>query len=60
MATLLLKFEHRKFITFRVYGISGVKYKPIFRIEDGINHSRIGEIFYEFQDRLVVIPQYCI
>lgn len=45
---LLLKFEHRRFITFRVYGISGIRYRPIFRVQEGINHARIGEIFYEF------------
>jgi len=56
IATLLLKFEHRKYITFRIYGISGIKYRPIFRIEDGINHSKIGEIFYELEDRLSIIP----
>lgn len=60
IATLLLKFEHRKFLTFRVYGISGIKYRPIFKIEEGVNHAKIGEIFYEFQDRLVTIPVSCI
>ena len=57
---LLLKFEHRKHLTFRIYGISGVKYRPIFTIEESVNHARIGEIFYEFQDRLMIIPSLCV
>lgn len=60
IVTLLLKFEHRRHLTFRVYGISGIRYRPLFRIEESANHARIGEIFYEFQDRLMIIPQICI
>lgn len=60
IATLLLKFEHRKHLTFLIYGVSQIIYKPLFTIKNSVNHGQIGEIFFEFRDRLMIIPTMCI
>lgn len=57
---LLLKFEHRRHIAFRLYGIDVLLARPLFRMEDSINHKKIGEIFYEFQDAMMIIPSECM
>lgn len=48
LVILVLKFEHRRHVTFRLYGIEVLLSRPLFRIEDTVNHRKIGEIFYEF------------
>ena len=60
LVTTILKMEHRRHVTFRLYGVDVLMYRPLFRLEDTVNHKKIGSIFFEFQDALLIIPTDCI
>ena len=59
-ATLLLKMKHREYIYFNLKGIALVINQPAFNLEDESLRIKIGRIFFEFRDRMMLIPMKCL
>ena len=59
-ATLLLKMKHRTYIYFYLKTLGVIVNEPSFNIEDKSLRIKIGTIFFEFRDRMMLVPLYCL
>ena len=60
VATLLLKMEHRTYVIFTVIGIDAIINYPIWAPSDRTHQAQISRIFFEFKDRMMIIPLQCL
>ncbi len=59
-ATLLLKMKHRSYIYFYLKGLDVVINEPAFNLDDKSLRIQIGTIFFEFKDRMMLLPLRCL
>lgn len=48
--------EHRTYVIFTVIGVDAIVNYPIWAPSDRTHSSQIARIFFEFKDRMMIIP----
>ena len=52
--------EHRTYVIFTVIGVDAIVNYPIWAPSDRTHSAQIARIFFEFKDRMMIIPLQCL